>query len=184
MNRWLPIFCFVLASVACGDDEPSHTEGAVEPPSNPERALIERSGPQGDIEQPEFAEEEVPQEPVLAPGAPACCDVEFAFGDTQPEEKVFGFLRGTESPLNSEEGVELEFSDGAWRATVCMPPDYAGTYHYEFALQTSDPDTHFMVVLANPFVRSEDDGLNNVNVWESAASCDELDASQHSKISE
>jgi hypothetical protein len=183
--------CFLLLLSACGGGADADDQGPVTPPDNPARELPTVGGPPADAE---FVEPDISyREPDFGNAAdlgdpePVCCEVRFAIPDRDGNEnEVSGVLRGSRRPLRTAdgEGIPVRYANGQWGATVCVPPGFDGTYYYEFALPSSTEGVYFMDRRVNPYVETTDDGGELVNVFEPADSCDQLDASVHSKLSE
>lgn len=117
-----------------------------------------------------------------------CCKVKFALREQDGE--VSAFLRGSAPPLEGA-GVPLSQDDGVWRATVCMPRDYAGFYYYEVysvadggAPVTPDmPSGQFAAQRINPSApESTDEVVGTVNAFPPLDDCKDDSADVHSKL--
>ncbi|MFT5357184.1 MAG: hypothetical protein ACI9KE_004417 [Polyangiales bacterium] len=136
MKYAILVMVLSLGGVACGDDGFPPSGGS---PDASDRELNAFGEPLYEAPMPAgFGDLDLPEpEPVPEPGP--CCEVEFALTDESDAEEASGVLRGADEPLLGE-GVALVYEDGAWRATVCMPQSYQGTYYYEFALRNEVED--------------------------------------------
>jgi len=60
-----------------------------------------------------------------------CCNLTVSIPDATNDESVH-VVRGTFYPLNTEGGVNLTYSAGAWSASVCFPVGSSATYYFDF----------------------------------------------------
>ncbi len=67
-----------------------------------------------------------------------CCMMELSIADSTGDETV-ARLYGDQEPLNSESGLPLTYSDGRWRAKVCLPLDTLYTYRFYFGTKMVPP---------------------------------------------
>lgn len=165
-----------LGAAACGDDSPVV-------PMAMERELPARVAPPA------------PRDVDGGPPPPLegeidygdCCDVTFAVRDIdhlEPESTARVTLRGSDAPLDDDEGVAMAMADGIWSATVCVPLTYDGTYRYEFAIADDPADeTLFLETRTNANVPEENSAAEGtVNRYDPIDSCSD-DVTVHADTS-
>ena len=176
MTRVLSMIMLAMVALAgCGDD-------STEAPDNMERNLPARVAPSLPPDPPD-AGPLPPLEGMIEPAE--CCTVMFAIRDADGEQtEQGGKLRGSEAPLDTEDGINLIYEGGVWSASACVPQGADVTYYYEFALMSDlDEDESFFVIDTNPNVpRAFSDLHGQVNVLDRIESCDD-DVSVHADTS-
>ncbi len=182
MRCHLLISSLAFAILGCG---PGDAPPAETLPTPPER--LERSTP-GIDEEPTVGEapelespviETFPEEPVEE-GEVVCCETAFVLPDgVREDDEVSAVLVGGEAPLDVEGGLTLTYSDGGWRVTACIPPDYNSGYHYVVSIADENGDVAYESVRTNPNVPSGYSDTGEINLWESATTCDEIDVAVH-----
>jgi hypothetical protein len=169
-----------LALSACGPEEPPE----VEPGPAPDPLSRPVGGVEEEPEKTEFPDLPGPDAGLDAEAAGddevACCPTDFALPDAlQDPDEVSAVLVGSAAPLDVEGGITLTYSDGAWRASACVPPDYQGDYHYVVSIADADGDVVFEDTRTNPNVASGFSERGEVNLWTAGAACDEIDVGVH-----
>lgn len=201
MKRRL-LLSFLLAcalfSGACGacdggelQDSPDATpdEDFGPPPEDPAREIPVQDGEFEEMGLPDlalFPEGDGRGYDMEVPERPECCEVRFALADPYLDVDADRVrLRGTQSPLNQGDGVEMTLADGVWSGTACISPLYDGVYFYEVARDISDPgrdpayDIERVANQAAPGVEQGIDGPGNR--WPRAQSCELLDLEVHAR---
>lgn len=183
-------FLWILAAItlsACGgrDDDPID-DGPVAPPERPTRALPGIEEAPESVEAPDLPEPETNDYPAVdSDEEETCCELMFALPDAgRSADEVSAVLVGSAAPLDVDGGIELEYTDGAWRGSACLPPDYEGEYNYIVSVANEDGEVVFESVRVNPNVDTGYSDLGEVNLWQAAATCEEIDLGIHSATDE
>lgn len=193
---WTLFLAAMLAAAACGGDDGGgdNSSEAVTPPEDVDRGLPTAGPPDGtDFDVPDvgsagdYDPEEFP-DAAFAPTTP-CCPTLFVISDENGEEdELWVHLVGDATPLLGDRedpdpelaehpGVDMSYTAGVWSVTVCMPPDYAGSYVYEFAYGVPGQSVVFQEI--NPAAPRVESAGEERNTWEAAESCDDIDVSVH-----
>ena len=160
----------VLGSFACGPEDQPVDDDAFTPPERPERALPAIDLPPESSDGPDFQDPDYEEFGDPAPGEEtACCETEFALPDEeQTDDEVSAVLIGNAAPLDVEGGLPLTYSNGAWRATACVPPTFKGEYQYVVSIADDEGDVVYQEVRVSPNVPSGYSDIGEVNLWEPA----------------
>ena len=111
------------------------------------------------------------------PPEPECCMVQFAIKDEDgQQDEVRVVLRGSIEPLAA--GEPASWSNGVWSAMACVPPNYNGTYHYDFVYEAAGEEYTFRQI--NPHAPRDESFGTEFNIWVGGQSCAELDTSLYS----
>ena len=176
---------FALGLMACGPDEQPVDDGAVTPPERPERPTQAIDELEERENNPIIAdvESDIPDATFEAEEPLECCELEFALPDSERDpDEVSAFLFGTASPLDVEGGLEMTYSEGAWRVTACVPPNYDGFYHYVVNIADENGDVVFESHRVNPFVDTGLSDIGEINLWNAGQTCDEAEVERHSAL--
>lgn len=69
---------------------------------------------------------------------PGCCTMELSLADSTGDETV-ARLMGSRPPLDGPGGLPLTYSDGRWRAAICVPFETQLTYRFYFGTKLVPP---------------------------------------------
>jgi hypothetical protein len=127
-----------LSSIACGDDKPAASTPKPDAAVDPDVALPFPPGgeipapPDGAIPPPITIDANyVPES--------ECCSVELSIADPDGNEMT-ARLVGDQAPLDVTGGMPLTYSDGRWRATVCLPLHTLVKYRFYFGSKLVTPE--------------------------------------------
>ena len=168
MDRFHTVLLSAVLLAGCASDD--------EPPEPPE--LARRDLPAFVAPPPAMPRDAGPHAPpaVELPTMAPCCEIALALRDQNGmQDEATAYLRGPDSPLNSDEPIELTFVEGSWTASVCLPIGFEHQYFYEFGLTPDSGDEElFIETRVNANAPQFESGLHGtVNIVLPFEDCDE-----------